>query len=67
MKSKRTTQIDPMLEGHPEPFSEPRTIPTGWDLSEMFSRSARPEITKENFDELLLLIEDEDLPQDPTL
>ncbi len=25
---------NPMKEGHPEPFPEPRTIPTAWDLSE---------------------------------
>lgn len=67
MNGKRTTQIDPMLEGHPEPFSEPRTIPSGWDLSEMLSRIGKAEITKETYDELLLLIEDEDLPQNSTL
>jgi hypothetical protein len=25
--------VDPMREGHPEPFSEPRTIPTAWDVT----------------------------------
>ena len=67
MKNRRTTQIDPMLEGHPEPFSEPRTIPTGWDLSEMLSTGVKSAQAKESLDELLLLIEDEDLPQDSTL
>jgi hypothetical protein len=33
MTPRKNAAIDPMLEGHPEPFSEPRTIPTGWDLS----------------------------------
>jgi hypothetical protein len=31
--------IDPMKEGHPEPFPEPRTIPTGWDLSEFLDQA----------------------------
>ena len=30
--------IDPMKEGHPEAFPEPRTIPTGWDLSEFLDQ-----------------------------
>lgn|GEM_PF-3918386 len=34
--------IDPMLEGHPEPFSMPRTIPDGWDLSEFFASPEMP-------------------------
>ena len=43
MKPNRNSQpIDPMREGHPEPFSEPRTIPTGWDLSEMLPKQAAP-------------------------
>lgn len=25
-----SSSIDPMKEGHPEPFSEPRTMPKGW-------------------------------------
>jgi hypothetical protein len=36
------TPIDPMLEGHPEPFSMPRTIPTGWDLSDLFASPEMP-------------------------
>ena len=33
MKTSKRMKIDPMREGHPEPFSEPRTIPTGWDVT----------------------------------
>jgi len=33
MNPRKNPVIDPMLEGHPDAFSEPRTIPTGWDLS----------------------------------
>lgn len=32
--------INPMKEGHPDPFPEPRTIPTGWDLSEFLDQIA---------------------------
>jgi hypothetical protein len=32
---KKSENIDPMAEGHPEPFSQPRTIPGGWDLSDL--------------------------------
>ena len=39
--------INPMKEGHPEPFPEPRTIPTGWDLSEYLDKS--PEDDQKNF------------------
>ena len=67
MNPKRKTQINPMLEGHPEPFSEPRTIPTGWDLSEMLPPGQKVELTKKSQDELWLLSEDEDLPLDLTL
>jgi len=31
---KHPAKPDPLLERSPEPFSEPRTIPHGWDLSE---------------------------------
>jgi hypothetical protein len=31
------TTIDPMREGHPEPFQTPNTIPGAWDLSDLFS------------------------------
>jgi hypothetical protein len=37
-----STPIDPMLEGHPEPFSMPRTIPTAWDLSDLFASPEMP-------------------------
>ena len=37
-----THPIDPMREGHPEPFSMPRTIPDGWDLSDFFATSDCP-------------------------
>jgi hypothetical protein len=33
MTTRNHKNIDPMREGHPEPFSEPRTIPTGWDVT----------------------------------
>ncbi len=33
MTTQKQNAIDPMREGHPEPFSEPRTIPTGWDVT----------------------------------
>ncbi|WP_303773460.1 hypothetical protein [Anaerolinea thermophila] len=26
--------FDPMKEGHPDPFSQPNTIPNGWDLTD---------------------------------
>ncbi len=38
-----THEFDPMLERSPEPFPEPRTIPTGWDLSEYLAAPANPE------------------------
>jgi hypothetical protein len=67
MKSSRTTPaIDPMLEGHPEPFSEPRTIPTGWDLSEMMPKRLHP-TAKNHIDPILLLTQPEDLSQDTEL
>jgi hypothetical protein len=37
MPTIRKTTIDPLREGHPEPFHMPRTIPTAWDLSDFFS------------------------------
>jgi hypothetical protein len=33
MTPRNNTPIDPMREGHPEPFSEPRTIPAAWDVT----------------------------------
>ncbi len=33
MDPKQSISVDPMREGHPEPFSEPRTIPAGWDVT----------------------------------
>ena len=35
--SAHPSPIDPMREGHPEPFSMPRTIPNAWDLSDLFA------------------------------
>lgn len=36
MTPKRITMIDPMVEGHPEAFPTPNTIPAGWDVSAFF-------------------------------
>jgi len=33
MTSNQFDHIDPMREGHPEPFGDPRTIPNGWDVT----------------------------------
>ena len=33
-KNKKDTASEPKYEF--DPFADPRTIPTGWDLSEMF-------------------------------
>jgi len=41
MKPKRTDTPEPKCKDHTEPFSELRTIPTGWDLSEL-SKLANP-------------------------
>ncbi len=65
MNTKRNKTIDPMLEGHPEPFSEPRTIPTGWDMSELLPQ--QPQIRQTTLNPMLLLTQDEDLPQDDAL
>jgi hypothetical protein len=43
MYAKRI-QIDPMREGHPEPFHTPNTIPAAWDLSDFFSPSGTPQM-----------------------
>ncbi|HEX7433562.1 MAG TPA: hypothetical protein VF326_07870 [Anaerolineaceae bacterium] len=67
MKTNRNRPpIDPMREGHPEPFSEPRTIPTGWDLSEMLPKQISP-TAKTYFNPILLLTQSEDLVQDSDL
>ena len=67
MKTNRNAPaIDPMREGHPEPFSEPHTIPTGWDLSEMMPKPLHP-TAKTHMDPILLLTPLEDLPQDSEL
>ena len=42
MNIRRNAQIDPMCEGHPEPFHMPRTIPGSWDLSDYFSSEDWP-------------------------
>ncbi len=36
MTPKKANTTDPMAEGHPEAFMEPRTIPTGWEVSAFF-------------------------------
>jgi hypothetical protein len=36
MAPKKTSVIDPMAEGHPDPFADPRTIPTGWEVSAFY-------------------------------
>jgi hypothetical protein len=41
MNPKRNTKPEPKCKDHTEPFSELRTIPTGWDMSE-FSKVAHP-------------------------
>jgi hypothetical protein len=33
MTTSKRTIVDPMREGHPEPFGEPRTIPGSWDVT----------------------------------
>jgi hypothetical protein len=42
--SYRKISIDPLREGHPEPFSMPRTIPNAWDLSDFFSSPDLPQV-----------------------
>jgi len=37
MDPKRTTKPEPKCKDHTEAFSELRTIPTGWDMSELSS------------------------------
>lgn len=37
MNPQKNPSIDPMREGHPEPFREPRTIPSAWDVTEWIS------------------------------
>lgn len=37
-----SSSIDPMREGHPEAFTLPRTIPNGWDLSDLFASEEMP-------------------------
>jgi len=63
MNTKHQPEIDTMREGHPEPFSEPRTIPTGWDLSEMLSKQTPP-MPRLTLDPILFLNQDEDVSQD---
>lgn len=38
----KLTIADSLREGHPEPFSEPRTIPAAWDVSGWFSPCEDP-------------------------
>jgi hypothetical protein len=37
MNPRSDTTFDPMAEASPDPFSEPRTIPGGWDVSAFFA------------------------------
>ncbi len=37
MDPRKNQTIDPMREGHPEPFREPRTIPAAWDVTSWMS------------------------------
>ena len=63
MKAKKRPEVDPMVEGHPEPFSEPRTIPTGWDLSEMLPKPVPP-MPQLMINPILFVNQDEDAPRD---
>mgnify|MGYP001171483857 CR=1 FL=1 len=44
MYARKNNAIDPMREGHPEPFHIPRTIPTAWDLSDFFSAQGKNQV-----------------------
>ena len=37
MNPRTDTTFDPMAEASPDPFSEPRTIPGGWDVSAFYA------------------------------
>lgn len=37
MNPRNDTTFDPMAEASPDPFSEPRTIPGGWDVSAFYA------------------------------
>ena len=37
MNPRTDTTFDPMAESSPDPFSEPRTIPGGWDVSAFYA------------------------------
>ena len=37
MNPRSDITFDPMAEFSPDPFSEPRTIPGGWDVSAFFA------------------------------
>jgi hypothetical protein len=37
MNPRSDTTFDPMAVASPDPFSEPRTIPTGWDVSAFYA------------------------------
>lgn len=37
MNPRSDNTFDPMAEASPDPFSEPRTIPTGWDVSAFYA------------------------------
>ena len=37
MNPRSEPTFDPMAESSPDPFSEPRTIPGGWDVSAFYA------------------------------
>jgi hypothetical protein len=37
MNPRSDATFDPMAESSPDPFSEPRTIPGGWDVSAFYA------------------------------
>jgi hypothetical protein len=39
MKAQSKKKTNPQPEYEFDPFADPRTIPTGWDLSELFKKS----------------------------
>ena len=44
MNPRTDTTFDPMAEASPDPFSEPRTIPGGWDVSAQPPRAGRGQL-----------------------
>ena len=52
MNPKRNTKPEPVINDHTDHFSELRTIPAGWDLSEL-SNMAHPIKEPESSDSLI--------------